>query len=43
MHFGKRRTRMNEQAQDQNAGGDFAGIMTVALAIALLIAGIASF
>ena len=34
---------MNEQAQDQNAGGDFAGIMTVALAIALLIAGIASF
>jgi preprotein translocase subunit SecE len=34
---------MNEQAQDQNAGGDFAGIMTVALAIALLIAGIAAF
>jgi preprotein translocase subunit SecE len=34
---------MNEQAQDQNAGGDIAGIMTVALAIALLIAGIAAF
>ena len=34
---------MNEQAQDQNAGGDFAGIMTVALAIALLIGGIAAF
>ena len=34
---------MNEQAQDQNAGGEIAGIMTVALAIALLIAGIAAF
>jgi preprotein translocase subunit SecE len=34
---------MNEQAQDQNAGGDLAGFITVALAIALLIAGIASF
>jgi preprotein translocase subunit SecE len=34
---------MNEQAQEQNAGGDIAGIMTVALAIALLIAGIAAF
>jgi preprotein translocase subunit SecE len=34
---------MNEQAQEQNAGGEIAGIMTVALAIALLIAGIAAF
>ncbi len=34
---------MNEQAQDQNAGSEIAGIMTVALAIALLIAGIAAF
>jgi preprotein translocase subunit SecE len=34
---------MNEQAQDQNASSEIAGIMTVALAIALLIAGIAAF
>ena len=34
---------MNEQAQDQNAGGNVAGIMTIAVAIALLIAGIAAF
>jgi preprotein translocase subunit SecE len=34
---------MNEQAQDQTAGGNVAGIMTVAVAIALLIAGIAAF
>ena len=34
---------MNEQAHDQNAGGEIAGLITVALAIALLIAGIASF
>ncbi len=34
---------MNEQAQDQNAGGSAAGTMTVAVAIALLIAGIAAF
>ena len=34
---------MNEQAQDQNAGGELAGLITVALAIALLIAGIAAF
>ena len=34
---------MNEQAQEQNAGGELAGLITVALAIALLIAGIASF
>jgi preprotein translocase subunit SecE len=34
---------MNEQAQDHNAGGDFAGIMTVAVAIALLIGGIAAY
>jgi preprotein translocase subunit SecE len=34
---------MNEQAQDQNAGSEIAGIMTVALAVALLIAGIAAF
>ena len=42
-HFGKRRTRMNEQAHDQNASGSAAGTMTVAIAIALLIAGIAAF
>jgi preprotein translocase subunit SecE len=34
---------MNEQAQDHNAGGDLAGIMTVAVAIALLIGGIAAY
>ena len=34
---------MNEQAQDQNAGGNVAGIMTIAVAVALLIAGIAAF
>ena len=34
---------MNEQAQEQNAGGELAGAITVGLAIALLIAGIASF
>jgi preprotein translocase subunit SecE len=34
---------MNEQAQDQNAGGDVAGNMTVGVAIALLIAGIAAY
>jgi preprotein translocase subunit SecE len=34
---------MNEQAQDQNAGGDTAGIITVAVAIALLIAGVAAY
>ena len=34
---------MNEQAQDQNAGGGAAGTMTVAVAIALLITGIAAF
>lgn len=34
---------MNEQAQHQNAGGDVAGIMTVAVAIALLIAGVAAY
>ena len=34
---------MNEQAQDQTASGNAAGIMTVAVAIALLIAGIAAF
>jgi len=34
---------MNEQAQEQNAGGEIAGLITVGLAIALLIAGIASF
>ena len=34
---------MNEQAHDQNAGGSAAGTMTVAIAIALLIAGIAAF
>ena len=34
---------MNEQAQDQTAGGSAAGTLTVAVAIALLIAGIAAF
>jgi preprotein translocase subunit SecE len=34
---------MNEQAQDHNAGGDLAGIMTVAVAIALLIGGVAAY
>ena len=34
---------MNEQAQEQNAGSEIAGLITVGLAIALLIAGIASF
>ena len=34
---------MNEQAQDQNAGGDVAGMITVAVAIALLIAGVAAY
>ena len=34
---------MNEQAQDHNAGGDVAGIMTVTVAIALLIAGVAAY
>jgi len=34
---------MNEQAQDQTAGGGAAGTLTVAVAIALLIAGIAAF
>ena len=34
---------MNEQAHDQNASGSAAGTMTVAIAIALLIAGIAAF
>jgi preprotein translocase subunit SecE len=34
---------MNEQAQDQTASGGAAGIMTVAVAIALLIAGVAAF
>jgi preprotein translocase subunit SecE len=34
---------MNEQAQDQNASGSAAGTMTIAVAIALLIAGIAAF
>jgi len=34
---------MNEQAQDQAAGGSAAGTLTVAVAIALLIAGIAAF
>ena len=34
---------MNEQAQDQAASGNVAGILTVAVAIALLIAGIAAF
>jgi len=34
---------MNEQAQEQNAGGDVAGMMTVAVAIALLIAGVAAY
>ena len=34
---------MNEQAQDQNAGGDLAGITTVAVAVALLVAGIAAY
>jgi preprotein translocase subunit SecE len=34
---------MNEQAQDHNAGGDVAGNMTVAVAAALLIAGVAAY
>jgi len=34
---------MNEQSQAQNAGGDIAGMLTVAVAIALLIAGVAAF
>ncbi|MBS0388512.1 MAG: preprotein translocase subunit SecE [Proteobacteria bacterium] len=34
---------MNEQAQDQTASGGAAGTLTVAVAIALLIAGIAAF
>ena len=34
---------MNEQAQDHNAGGDVAGLLTVAVAIALLIAGVAGY
>jgi preprotein translocase subunit SecE len=34
---------MNEQAQDQAASGNVAGVLTVAVAIALLIAGIAAF
>jgi preprotein translocase subunit SecE len=34
---------MNEQSQAQNAGGDIAGMLTMAVAIALLIAGVAAF
>ena len=34
---------MNEQTQVQDAGGELAGTLTVAVAIALLIAGIAAF
>jgi len=34
---------MNEQAQEDNAGGNGAGLMTVAIAVALLVAGIAAF
>ena len=34
---------MNEQTQAQNAAGDIAGKLTVAVAIALLVAGIAAF
>jgi len=34
---------MNEQAQEDNAGGNGAGPMTVAVAVALLIAGIAAY
>ena len=34
---------MNEQTQVQDAGGELAGKLTVAVAIALLVAGIAAF
>jgi preprotein translocase subunit SecE len=34
---------MNEQAQQDNAGGNGAGPMTVAIAVALLVAGIAAY
>jgi len=34
---------MNEQTQVQDAGGELAGTLTVAVAVALLIAGIAAF
>jgi len=34
---------MNEQTQAQNAAGDLGGKLTVAVAIALLVAGIAAF
>ena len=34
---------MNEQSQEQNAGGELAGTLTVAVAIALLVAGVAAY
>ena len=34
---------MNDKALDHNAGGDTAGMLTVAVAIALLIAGVAAY
>jgi preprotein translocase subunit SecE len=34
---------MNEQAQEHNAGGNGAGTMTVAVAVVLLISGIAAY
>ena len=34
---------MNDQSQEQNAGGELAGMLTVAVAIALLVAGVAAY
>ena len=34
---------MNDQSQEQNAGGELAGKLTVAVAIALLVAGVAAY
>ena len=34
---------MNDQSQEQNAGGELTGKLTVAVAIALLVAGVAAY